>query len=70
MMAEPNLMPDPDRMKSSVEQVFEELKRAAVAKSVPAAVQLPRVELPNYVGTPPASVNDFPHPGVAALNAQ
>src|ERR1017187_5208238 len=38
MMAEPNLMPDPDRMKSSVEQVFEELKRAAVAKSVPAAV--------------------------------
>jgi WS/DGAT/MGAT family acyltransferase len=70
MMAEPNLMPDPDRMKSSVEQVFEELKRAAVAKSVPAAVQLPRVQIPKYVGTPPASVNDFPHPGVAALNAQ
>jgi diacylglycerol O-acyltransferase len=29
MMAEPNLMPDPELMKSLVEQVFEELKRAA-----------------------------------------
>ena len=38
MMAEPNLMPDPDRMKSLVEQVFEELKQAAIAQSVPAPV--------------------------------
>ncbi len=75
MMAAPNLMPDPDRMKSLVEQVFEELKQAAVAQSVPAAVQpsrveLPRVELPNYAGTPPPSVSDSPHPGMAALNAR
>ena len=75
MMAEPNLMPDPDRMKSLVEEVFEELKRAAVAQSVPAAAQPPRVqppraELPNYVGTPPASVSDSPHPGMVSLNAR
>ena len=71
MMAEPNLMPDPDRMKSLVEQVFEELKQAAVAKSAPAAVQPPRVELPKYTGTPPpAGANDFPHPQVAAIERQ
>ena len=69
MMAEPNLMPDPDRMKSLVEAVFEELKRAAVAKSVPAAVQPPRVEIPIYTGTPPPSIGDSSHPGVAALRA-
>ena len=72
MMAAPNLMPDPDRMKSLVEQVFEELKRAAVAKSVPvaavpaAAVPPPRVELPKYTGTPLAGVNNSPRPGLAA----
>jgi diacylglycerol O-acyltransferase len=70
MMAEPNLMPDPDRMKSLVEEVFNELKQAAIAKSVPAAVQPPRVELPKYTGTPPpASIKDSPHAGVAALRA-
>jgi hypothetical protein len=69
-MAEPNLMPDPDRMKSLVEEVFNELKQAAVAKNVPAAVQPPRVELPKYTGTPPPpSVKDSPHAGVAALRA-
>jgi len=69
MMAATNLMPDPDRMKSLVEDVFEELKRAAVAKSVPAAVQTPRVQIPIYTGTLPPRVNDSPHPGVAALRA-
>ncbi len=70
MMAEPNLMPDPDRMKSLVEAVFEELKRAAVAKSVPVAAQPPRVEIPIYTGTPPPpSIGDSPRPGVAALRA-
>ena len=43
MMAEPNLMPDPDCMKSLVEQVFEELKQAAIAKSVPEPAK-PRVK--------------------------
>src|SRR5208283_2708131 len=33
MMADPKLMPDPDRMKSLVKQVFDELKWAAVAQS-------------------------------------
>lgn len=68
MMAAPNLMPDPERMKLLVEQVFEELKRAAVAKSTPAEVPPPRVQLPRYTGTPPASVGDT-RPGVAASNA-
>jgi WS/DGAT/MGAT family acyltransferase len=66
MMAAPNLMPDPDRMKSLVEQVFEELKRAAVAQSVPAAVQPPDVKRPKYASTPLASLNGSPHPGMAA----
>ena len=66
MMAEPNLMPDPDRMKSLVEQVFEELKHAAVARSVPAAVQPPVVKEPKRAGTPPASGYDSAHPGMAA----
>jgi len=69
MMAEPNLMPDPDRMKSRVEEVFKELKQAAVAKSVPAAAQPRRVQLPKYTGTPPATIGDSAHPGMAALNA-
>jgi diacylglycerol O-acyltransferase / wax synthase len=69
MMAEPNLMPDPDRMKSLVEQVFEELKQAAVAQSVPAAVQPPSVNGPKHAGLPPARVHDTAYPGVAALNA-
>jgi len=70
VMAAPNLMPDPDRMKSRVEAVFEELKRAAVAKSVPAAAQPPRVEIPIYTGTPPPpNIGDSPHSGVAALRA-
>jgi hypothetical protein len=34
MMAEPNLMPDPERMKSLVEEVFEKLKRSGRSKSV------------------------------------
>ena len=69
MMAEPNLMPDPDRMKSLVEQVFEELKRAAIAQSVPAPVQPRPVKKLKHAGTPPASGNDSPHPGLAALSA-
>ena len=68
MMAEPNLMPDPDRMKSLVEQVFEELKQAAIAQRVSAPVQ-PRVKRLKYAGTPPASGHDSPHPGLAALSA-
>ncbi len=72
MMAAPNLMPDPDRMKSLVEEVFKELKQAAVAKSVPAAVQPSRVQIPIYTGVQPAGVIEPPHPahpGVAALRA-
>ena len=68
MMAAPNLMPDPDRMKSLVEQVFEELKRAAVAQNVPAAAP-PRPKRPKQVGTPLAIRDDSPHPGLAAMNA-
>ena len=68
MMAAPNLMPDPDRMKSLVEQVFEELKQAAVAQSVPAPVQ-PRVKRLKHAGTSPASGHDSPHPGLAASSA-
>jgi diacylglycerol O-acyltransferase / wax synthase len=69
MMAEPNLMPDPDRMKLLVEEVFEELKRAAVAQSVPAPVQPSRVRRLKHAGAPAASGNVSPHPGLAALNA-
>ncbi len=69
MMAEPNLMPDPDRMKSLVEQVFEDLKRAAVAQSAPAAVQARRVRRSTHAGTPPVSAHDSPHPGLAASSA-
>jgi len=40
IMAEPNLMPDPDLMKSFVEQVFEELKAAAeITSSVLVAIR-------------------------------
>jgi hypothetical protein len=72
VMAAPNLMPDPDRMKSLVEEVFKELKQAAVAKSVPAAVQPSRVQIPIYTGMQPAGAIEPPHPahpGVAALRA-
>ena len=69
MMAEPNLMPDPDRMKILVEEVFEELKRASVSQSVPAAVQPRPVKRTKHAATPSASGNDNPHPGLAALNA-
>jgi diacylglycerol O-acyltransferase / wax synthase len=68
MMAEPNLMPDPDRMRSLVEQVFAELKQAAADQRVPSAEQPSRVKKPNHAGTAPASVSDSPHPGFAALN--
>jgi len=70
MMAEPNLMPDPDRMKSLVEQVFEELKRAATAQSVRAEVQPRPVRRRKHAGTSSASVSDSPHPGLAALSAR
>jgi diacylglycerol O-acyltransferase / wax synthase len=69
MMAEPNLMPDPDRMKLLVEEVFEELKRAAVTQNVPAAVQPGRVRRLKHAGAPAASGNVSSHPGLAALNA-
>jgi diacylglycerol O-acyltransferase / wax synthase len=69
MMAEPNLMPDPDRMKLLVEEVFEELKRAAVAQSVPAAVEPRPVKRTKHAATSSASGNDSPQPGLAALNA-
>jgi WS/DGAT/MGAT family acyltransferase len=67
MMADPNLMPDPDRMKALVEQVFEELKRGAVVQSAPAEVK-PRVKRPKYAGTA-ASGDHSSHPGLAALHA-
>jgi diacylglycerol O-acyltransferase / wax synthase len=70
MMAEPNLMPDPDLMKSLVEQVFEDLKRAAVAQSVPVAVPPRRVKRASHVSTAVASGNGYPHPGLAALNGR
>jgi diacylglycerol O-acyltransferase len=71
MMAEPNLMPDPERMKSLVEEVFEELKRDADAQNVPAVVEVTprRVEKPKPAAAPAPSVNDASHPGLAALNA-
>jgi diacylglycerol O-acyltransferase / wax synthase len=70
MMAEPNLMPDPDRMKAMVEQVFDELKEAAIAQAVPAAVPRPRsVKRPKYAGTTAASGDGAQHPGLAALSA-
>jgi hypothetical protein len=74
MMAEPDLMPDPDRMKSLVEQVFEELKRSAIAQTVPAAEQMPAVVQPHVkrqkrASMPAASGYDSPHPGLAALSA-
>ena len=46
MMAEPKLMPDPDRMKGLVEQVFEELKRAAITQKVRVQEQAPYVKKP------------------------
>jgi diacylglycerol O-acyltransferase len=67
MMAEPNLMRDTERMKSLVEEVFGELKRAA-AKSVPASAQQ-RDKKPKCDGTAAASVRESPHPGLAALSA-
>jgi diacylglycerol O-acyltransferase / wax synthase len=69
MMAEPKLMPDPDRMKELVEQVFEELKQAAVAQSVPAAAQPRRVRRVKHAATAVPSGYDSPHPGLAALSA-
>jgi diacylglycerol O-acyltransferase / wax synthase len=71
MMAEPNLMPDPERMKSLVEEVFEELKRGAVALNVPAAVQVTthRAEKGKPAAAPAPSVNDASSPPPAALSA-
>jgi hypothetical protein len=69
MMAEPNLMPDPDRMKSLVEQVFDDLKRAAIAQSLPATVQPRPVRRRKYASTSSASVSDSAHPGLAASSA-
>ncbi len=69
MMAEPKLMPDPDLMRSLVEQVFEELKQAAVAQSVPAAAQPRRVARVKHAATAVLSGYDSPHPGLAALSA-
>ena len=68
MMAEPNLMPDPDRMKSLVEQVFEELKQAAIAKSVPEPAK-PRVKRLKHASSTSSSCHDSPHPGLAASSA-
>ena len=72
MMAEPNLMGDPDRMKSLVEEVFGELKRAAAAQSEhpPVQQQQQSVKKPKRTATPVASVGESsPHPGLAALGA-
>jgi WS/DGAT/MGAT family acyltransferase len=72
IMAEPNLMPDPEHMKSLVGEVFEELKRAAVTQNLPAVVEVTprRVEKAKPAATPAPSVNDDgSHPGLAALNA-
>jgi diacylglycerol O-acyltransferase / wax synthase len=69
MMAEPNLMPDPYRMKSLVEQVFEDLKRAAVALSLPATVQPRPAKRRKYVATSSTSVGTSAHPGLAASSA-
>ena len=65
MMAEPNLMPDPDRMKSLVEQVFEELKRAAIAQKVPVQKQAPPVKKPKRATAHAASADGSPHPVAA-----
>jgi len=51
MMAEPTLMPDPERMKSLVEQVFEELKSAATAKSGKVPEQ-PHISRPRRINAP------------------
>jgi len=71
MMAEPNLMPDPEHMKSLVEEVFEELKRGAVALNVPAVVQVTphRAEKAKPAAAPAPSVNDGSSPAPAALSA-
>jgi diacylglycerol O-acyltransferase / wax synthase len=66
MMADPNLMPDPDRMKALVEQVFEDLKRAAIAQSAPAEVKPRQPRKRKYASTSPASVGNSSHPGIAA----
>jgi diacylglycerol O-acyltransferase len=69
MMAEPNLMSDPEHMKSLVEEVFVELKQAAAAAQVePAPMQQRRDMKPKYAGTSGASVSE-PHRGLAALSA-
>ncbi len=62
MMAEPKLMPDPDRMKELVEQVFEELKRAAIAQKVPVQEQAPPVKKPKRATAHAASADGSPHP--------
>jgi uncharacterized protein DUF1298 len=68
MMAEPNLMSDPEHMKSLVEEVFVELKQAAAAQGEPAPVQQRRDKKPKYAGASGASVSESPHPGLAALS--
>jgi diacylglycerol O-acyltransferase / wax synthase len=68
MMAEPRLMPDPDLMKSLVEQVFDELKLAAAPKSVPAAAR-PRVKKQKYASAEALNINGSAHPGLAASSA-
>jgi len=71
MMAEPNLMPDPERMKSLVEEVFEELKRVAAAKNVQTVAEVTprRVEEPKPAARPAPSVNEASPPALAALSA-
>jgi diacylglycerol O-acyltransferase / wax synthase len=66
MMAEPNLMPDTDRMKTQVQQVFEELRAAAVARTAPTSVEPRSVKRKPAV---PAGANDAPHPGLAAMSS-
>jgi diacylglycerol O-acyltransferase / wax synthase len=70
MMAEPNLMPDPERMKSQVQQAFEELRAAAAVRSIP-AIAAPHAARRQRPAQAPAAagVHDAPHPGLAAMSA-
>jgi diacylglycerol O-acyltransferase len=69
MMADPTLMPDPSLMKALVGEVFDELKRAAIAHNAPAEVQQRPVRRTARATTSSASVSNSPHPGLAAMSA-
>lgn len=62
MMAEPKLMPDPALMKAFVEQVFDELRRAAIAQKAPVAEPAAPARKPKPAPAYAENLNGSAHP--------